>query len=310
MEKIIGLKIDVDTFYGMRHGVPKILSLLEKYKIKASFFVPMGRDNTGRTVKRVFTKKGFLAKARRVGVIRTYGLRTLLYGIIFPGPKILEKNVEIIKGLFGKHEIGIHGYDHVFWHDRIIKLNYERTKKELEKAIEAYRKILGEEPKSFASPGWVTNVHALEIFKERGFIYSSDTRGYSPFYPIIENRTISLMQIPTTLPTLDEVVGIHGKDVKSLLEYFESLLTNSINVITVHAELEGKRWSNFLEAFIEKTLAQGYTFKTLLEIANELKNIHLPKSRIIYGEVEGRAGKVCIQEKPEAFSIDFKTQKL
>ncbi|MBP1734977.1 MAG: chitin deacetylase, partial [Deltaproteobacteria bacterium] len=51
--KIIGLKIDVDTYEGMKNGAPTLLDLLRQFSIKASFFVPMGRDHTGWTVKRV-----------------------------------------------------------------------------------------------------------------------------------------------------------------------------------------------------------------------------------------------------------------
>ncbi|NLW36316.1 MAG: 4-deoxy-4-formamido-L-arabinose-phosphoundecaprenol deformylase, partial [Syntrophorhabdus aromaticivorans] len=78
--KTIGLKVDVDTYDGTRKGVPVLLSLLKKHGIRASFFVPMGKDHTGWTAKRVFTRKGFLKKAGRVGVLETYGLKTLMYG--------------------------------------------------------------------------------------------------------------------------------------------------------------------------------------------------------------------------------------
>lgn len=298
MRKIIGLKIDVDTFLGMKKGVPKIISILDTYGIKGSFFVPMGRDNTGRTVKRVFTRKGFLRKAKRVGVIRTYGIRTLLYGLVLRGPQIAKKNAETLRKILSAgHELGIHGYDHVFWHDKIRKLDQERTKKELEKAIETYKNVLGVQPKSFASPGWVTNVHALKILRSYNFVYSSDTRGHMPFYPIMDGESVPLLQIPTTLPTLDEVIGIHGNDVSTLIGYYESILTDSLNIMTIHAEIEGKNWSEFLKIFIQKTLKQKYEYLTLIEIAESLQKKDLPYMEVFYGQINGRAGDVCIQKR-------------
>ncbi|MCX7856522.1 MAG: polysaccharide deacetylase family protein [Deltaproteobacteria bacterium] len=294
MHKVIGLKIDVDTFIGMKYGVPKIASLLSTFGIKASFYVPMGRDNTGRTVKRIF-RKGFLKKARRIGVVKTYGAKTLLYGLLIPGPRIPNRNKSILKQILNEgHELGIHGYDHIFWHDRIKTLGFENTKRELEKAINTYKALLNVEPKSFAAPGWVTNVHALKLLKSYGFLYSSDTRGRFPFYPMMGGEVVRLMQIPTTLPTLDEVIGIHGNEPETLVKYYESLLTDSINILTVHAEIEGKNWIEFLKIYIERTFKLGYTYKTLANIANTLKQEELPLFEVVYGYVEGRAGYVCI----------------
>lgn len=130
--KIIGVKVDVDTDEGMKHGVPVLLDLFHKYGIKASFFVPMGKDHTGRTVKRVFTRKGFLKKAGRVGVISTYGIRTLMYGLLLPGPVIGKRNSALFRRIMAEgHETGIHGLDHVYWHDRIKEMDARRTERSL-----------------------------------------------------------------------------------------------------------------------------------------------------------------------------------
>ncbi|MCS7281194.1 MAG: polysaccharide deacetylase family protein [Desulfobacterota bacterium] len=295
MERIIGLKIDVDTYLGMREGVPKILSILKTYNIRGSFFVPMGYDNTGRAIRRVFTRRGFLSKVKRIGVVKTYGIKTLLYGVFLPGPKIAEKNVGILKRILTDgHELGIHGYDHVFWHDRIKKLGYERTKIEIDKAVETFTRLSGQKPKSFASPGWMVNVHALKILKDYGFSYSSDTRGRNPFYPVMGGEFIPILQIPTTLPTLDEIVGIYGSDELSLFAHYKNLLS-FFNVLTIHAEIEGNNWANFLKIFFERTLESGYRFLALTEIAENVDHLSVPQHEIIYGVVGGRAGEVCIQ---------------
>ena len=42
------------------------------------------------------------------------------------------------------------------------------------------------------------------------FSYASDVRGTEPFYPVMEGVDSRCMQIPTTLPTLDEIIGREG----------------------------------------------------------------------------------------------------
>ncbi|MDR2018441.1 MAG: polysaccharide deacetylase family protein [Syntrophobacterales bacterium] len=296
--KTIGVKVDVDTDVGMKNGVPVLLELFRKYGIHASFFVPMGKDHTGRTAKRVFTKKGFLKKAGRVGVLSTYGVKTLMYGLVLPGPEIARENGPVLRRITGEgHEAGIHGLDHVYWHDHIKSLGKARTVKDLEKAFTVYREVLGNPPVSFAAPGWMINGHALNWFEEKGFIYSSDTRGSYPFRPILGGEKFKVLQIPSSLPTLDEMVGIAGTDQKALADHFFSRLTDGLNILTVHTELEGKRWTGFLESFVVEALRDSFTFVRLIDIAARYeKGENTPSCEIVYGHVEGRAGEVSLQK--------------
>jgi undecaprenyl phosphate-alpha-L-ara4FN deformylase len=47
-ERILGLKIDVDTRRGMEEGVPALLSALASAGVPATFFLSFGPDNSGR----------------------------------------------------------------------------------------------------------------------------------------------------------------------------------------------------------------------------------------------------------------------
>jgi undecaprenyl phosphate-alpha-L-ara4FN deformylase len=290
--------VDVDTCEGMKRGVPVLQALFEKHGIRGSFFVPMGKDHTGRTVKRVFTRPGFVSKASRTSVLKTYGLKTLLYGLLLPGPEIALSNAATMRALSAAgHEVGIHGLDHVYWHDHIKDLDREKTRKILTEAASVYQHILGHAPVSFAAPGWVINSHALTFFEEHLFLYSSDTRGHSPFYPRIDRQSFAVLQIPTTLPTVDEMVGLEADDEQSMTHYFVSLLTDGLNVLTVHAELEGKTWAGFLDSFIKGALDAGYRFERLLDIASALhESSTVQTCDITYGLVRGRAGEVAIQK--------------
>ena len=296
--KIIGLKIDVDTYEGMKNGVPTLLDLLRQFNVKASFFVPMGKDHTGWTVKRVFTRKGFLKKANRVGVLETYGIRTLMRGLLLPGPEIAKKNRLTLNEIVAQgHEVGIHGLDHVDWHDHIKEWDKTKTSAVLNRACRVYEDLLGQKAHSFAAPGWMINTHALRFFENHCFLYSSDTRGSSPFLPIMGDSHLNILQIPTTLPTLDEVVGLAGYEPLSLARHFIDSLNKGLNILTVHTELEGKRWGGFLKDFIRLTIDQGFTYMRIMDIAQMLRdNSDIPRCTIFYGYVEGRAGEVSVQK--------------
>jgi undecaprenyl phosphate-alpha-L-ara4FN deformylase len=296
MKKTIGIKVDVDTFQGLKEGVPRLTGLFSDLKIRASFFVPMGKDHTGRTVKRVF-RRGFLSKAGRVGVVDTYGVMTLLYGILLPGPEIALRNRHVLEGLCrAGHEVGIHGLDHVFWHDKIRVLPETRTTAEIGKAAAVYRDIFGRPPRSFAAPGWMINAHGLRCFAEQGYLYTSNTRGTTPYFPAMGGERFDILEIPSTLPTLDEVVGLAAGDAEGLAAYFVERLTNGLNVLSVHTELEGRRWTGFLRLFIEKALEAGFHFVTLEEVAAFYKQLPgVPSCLVVYHPVEGRAGDVSCQ---------------
>jgi hypothetical protein len=77
----ITLKVDVDTLRGTREGVPRLVGLLRRMHIPATFLFSLGPDHTGRALRRMF-RRGFLSKVRRTSVASHYGIRTLLYGTL------------------------------------------------------------------------------------------------------------------------------------------------------------------------------------------------------------------------------------
>ena len=92
----LGLKVDVDTLRGTREGVPRLLDLLARQDVRATFLFSLGPDHTGRALRRVL-RKGFVDKVRRTSVVRHYGVRTLLYGTLLPGPDIGRRAAGVLR---------------------------------------------------------------------------------------------------------------------------------------------------------------------------------------------------------------------
>jgi undecaprenyl phosphate-alpha-L-ara4FN deformylase len=112
---LIALKIDVDTYRGTREGALRLAQLLGRLKVPATFLFSLGPDHTGRALKRIF-RRGFLGKVKRTSVLEHYGLRTLLYGVLLPGPRIGRGCAAAMQDIAQRgFEVGVHTWDHVRW---------------------------------------------------------------------------------------------------------------------------------------------------------------------------------------------------
>ena len=137
----IGLKVDVDTLRGTREGVPRLLGILDRAGVEATFLFSLGPDHTGWALRRVF-RPGFLSKVSRTSVLEHYGLRTLLYGVLLPAPDIGRRGPGAMRAAAaGGHECGIHAWDHVVWQDSVRGRDAAWTRREMQRAFERFVEI-------------------------------------------------------------------------------------------------------------------------------------------------------------------------
>lgn len=294
----LALKIDVDTERGTRIGVPALAELLAARGLRASFLFSLGPDNTGRAIRRVF-RRGFARKVARTSVLQTYGLRTLMNGVLLPGPHIARRHGAVLRQVAALgHPVGVHCWDHVHWQDHLAGMSAEQVAAEWDKAATAFAEVFGEPPRAAGSAGWQANEHSLAAHDRAGLLYGSDCRGTAPFRPVAGGRAFRTLQIPTTLPTLDELIGRPEYPETALLPAYRRLLRDDrLNVWTLHAELEGMRWRDWFAAALDALLADGVAFTTLEEEAARLAagSDAVPRAVLAPGMVEGRSGTLAIQ---------------
>src|SRR5579863_5815512 len=293
----IALKIDVDTHQGVGEGVPRLMRALNEAGVTATFFVAMGPDNSGRAIVRVLRNPGFLKKMRRTRAVAMYGLRTVLSGTLLPARPIALAFPQVMRALAqSAFEVGVHGYDHVLWQDRLDEIGSDGIRGEIEEAFEAFRAVMGERSRCFAAPGWRTSSLALRMLDTIGLNYRSDTRGSVPYRCTIGGETFATPEIPTTLPTMDEVMGPELADRQAIVRfYLDRVSSHTLNVHTNHAETEGMGEIETFAALVRALKERCARFVRLHEVADSLEHAALPVCEVVRTTLPGRAGWISAQ---------------
>ena len=295
----IALKIDVDTYRGTREGVPRLVAALERAGARATFLFSLGPDHTGRAIKRVF-RRGFLGKVRRTSVTQHYGVRTLLYGVLLPGPHIGRRCAQIMREVAQRgFEVGVHTYDHIKWQDGVARASEPWTRRQLLLAREEFIRVFERAPEVHGAAGWQVNGAVPGLERELGFQYASDTRGVSPFVPVVEGREVGVPQLPTTLPTLDELIGREDLGGVDPVDHLLALTQEGEDhVFTLHAELEGGAYLDGFERLLRIWRARGFNLADMGSYVKKLDPTRLPRCSILSGTVAGRSGNLAVQASP------------
>ncbi|MBK9383727.1 MAG: 4-deoxy-4-formamido-L-arabinose-phosphoundecaprenol deformylase [Planctomycetes bacterium] len=290
----LGLRVDVDTLRGTRHGLPRLLRTLERHRIRASIFASVGPDNMGRHLWRLLRPR-FAAKMWRSGAATLYGWDILLRGTLWPGPEIGPRcREQLAAAVHAGHELGLHAWDHHRWQRRLDRMDRGAIREELARGVEMLATCAGATPTCSAAPGWICDERALLEKSAFPFRFNSDCRGSHIFRPRVGAELLDQPQIPTTLPTFDEMVGRTGLDAESWNPWVLAQLEPAgCNVLTIHAEVEGLAFAALFEDFLLRARAHGVEILPLGELLPELES--LPEGALGRGSVPGREGALAVQ---------------
>jgi peptidoglycan/xylan/chitin deacetylase (PgdA/CDA1 family) len=305
---LLVLKIDVDTYRGTKEGVPNLVRMLRAHGAQATFLFSLGPDHTGWALRRAL-RPGFFKKVSRTSVVEHYGFKTLMYGTLLPGPDIgTRAAAEMRAARDGGFECGIHTWDHVRWQDNVRTRGAGWTQDIMRKAEDRYRQVFGEAPHTHGAAGWQMNPHAFAQHDAAGYRYASDGRAqltesgalrdpHAGPYRLAGSRCL---QMPTTLPTLDELLGreidgqVIGNDniAAHLLKLTDG--AHRDHVYTLHAELEGQKLAPIFEQLLTGWKAQGYRLASMADYYEKIKDVPLPEYPAGWGEVPGRSGELIV----------------
>jgi len=294
----IALKVDVDTLRGTLEGVPALAAVMSRLHAGGSFYFSLGPDHTGRALKRVF-RRGFLGKVRRTSVVAHYGIRTLLYGTVLPGPRIDRRGGDVMRAVRDLgFEVGVHCHDHVRWQDGVAQADPAWTRREFVRALEAFEDVFGIPARAHAAAGWQLNASVLDLEREFALDYASDARGTGPFWPSMAGVTGQCLQLPTTLPTFDELIGVDGRDAQAAAEEIRRLArtgSSDTHVFTLHAELEGQKLLPQFEFLLRHWRNAGMQLVSMHDYHRTLSSVGIPRHALTWDEVPGRSGTLVTQ---------------
>jgi undecaprenyl phosphate-alpha-L-ara4FN deformylase len=291
---MVGLRVDVDTWRGTRDGVPRLLQTFSAHDIRASFFFTVGPDNMGRHLWRLI-KPAFLVKMLRSSAASLYGWDILLRGTFWPGPQIGKRLGHVIRDTDrAGHEVGLHAWDHYRWQTYAERMSPAQIRHELGLGVETLQSILHRPVDCSAVAGWKCSDAVLQEKNRLALRYNSDCRGQSVFRPVIDGVECT-PQIPVTLPTYDEVIGRDGWTDGNYNERLLTLLRpGALNVLTIHAEVEGIARAGLFEDFLRLAAQRNVRFVPLGNLLPPPEQI--PHGVVKTGELAGREGTLCLQQ--------------
>jgi peptidoglycan/xylan/chitin deacetylase (PgdA/CDA1 family) len=228
----------------------------------------------------------------------------VLAGTLLPARHMGDQR-EALRAILGAgHELAAHGYDHRRWQDGLPRMSQAEVDAEIALAGAAYREAVGAAPQAFGAPGWQCSDASLLGVDQAGFRYASDTRGRAPFVPVVAGRRLRTPQLPTSLPTLDERLGLPGVDEETFPRLVQDELRGQTwPVLTLHAEMEGGRYLGVAERLLESLWSEGRRLVPLGVLADAFLGpaaMPLPLSAVVARPIPGRAGTVAM---PEAFPV-------
>jgi undecaprenyl phosphate-alpha-L-ara4FN deformylase len=277
---MLGLKIDVDTYWGMKNGVPCLLQTLKEFNLKGTFFLSIGPDNSGRAALQLIKNPLFLRKMMRTNAASIYGWKTALYGTLLPAPLIALSFPEIVKDIIAAgHEVQFHAWDHRRWQDELPHKSEKWIREWFAKGIAGFEKLTGNMPTAFGAPSWLIDDRVLAIIKEYKFEYLSCTRAKAPFI----HEIVNVPEIPSDLPCFEEINASKGVTIISDL-----LKDSGIHVLPVHAEVEGGIFQSQFRELLEKAINMGMEIVPLKEIKEKLDIQTLPARKYKMELLPGR----------------------
>ncbi|MES2148556.1 MAG: xylanase [Pseudomonadota bacterium] len=305
---LLTLKIDVDTYRGTREGVANLVRMLGAHGAHASFLFSLGPDHTGWALRRAL-RPGFFQKVSRTSVLEHYGFKTLMYGTLLPGPDIGKQCADQMRAVRDAgFECAIHTWDHVLWQDNVRARDAAWTTRMMRRAAQRFREVFGSAPLTHGAAGWQMNLHAFAEHDVAGYRYASDGRARLAGNGALADPQAGpyrlpgshCVQLPTTLPTLDELLGREidgvligtGNIAAHLLKLTAGATRD--HVYTLHAELEGQKLAPIFEQLLAGWQAQGYTLASMADYYDKLKDEVLPVRAVQWGEVPGRSGELIV----------------
>ncbi|MCP3662102.1 MAG: polysaccharide deacetylase family protein [Gammaproteobacteria bacterium] len=277
----VALRVEVKTLQGAVDGLPALLHLLDEYKLRASFLFSLGPDYSPYLLN---------------NQMPDWLLSRL------PATLIGQKARDNLKATADAgHEVGIGAWSPRLWQRSAAKATEVWTRRHLSDSIDAFHEVFGKKPQLHGASGWQLNPNLLQLEEQLGFRYASDTRGRYVYYPTLQDVRTRCPQIPTTLPTLNELLSKRGVDLENVHQYIFSECQRILphgEVFSLSAESEGMKQLVVLERLLVMWKGGQWDILALDEMFDKLDREKLIHHQIGWGQPEGGTSYLATQSLP------------
>lgn len=299
MKRTIGIRADIDFEIGITKGVPYLLDFFKQNDIKATFFVTMGPDGFANNKKRL-NSTNYLKRIlsfNPLNIIFKFGFSYLARQFLGCSGNVGADHPEVLNRIIKEgHELGLHGYDHFWWAENIWDSDLSSVKKDMNKALSAFKNITGTKAKIWSSPNWRCSKNSLKLVDEFDFLYGADCRGKSPFFPVINGWKGKKIQVPITLPCLHEAKQFLGTDDrKTIIKYFLSQTNDTYNVLCLHGYYEGILERELFVALVKELKCRAFELVPLKALYEEVDKNNVQPCELIKRRLPGGRGDVSFQ---------------
>lgn len=268
MKAQLALRIEVPGYRAARRALPLLTEILQRQNAVGSFVFALAPDWLGRSVTRL---------APALQQLRDAGF-----------------------------ESGVSGWQRRDWLKLAARADAAWSEAQYARAATAFEQVFAAAPRLHAAPGWRSNPHALRLTQRRGFAYASDTRGRHPFVPVWHGEIVRCPQIPTTLPTLDELAD--QTDAPAARDQLLALTASppaSGHVFSLRLAPGFAKQAQRVESLLSGWREQGYEVTSIRTLAEHLEMDKLPRHEVVIGKVPGCEGTLLLQG--EEFLSDWRS---
>ncbi|MGZ4925750.1 MAG: polysaccharide deacetylase family protein [Halobacteriota archaeon] len=270
------IRIDVDSARDIAL-LPELLDLLQLLDVKATFFITTGPDRLALNLFKYIADPRMSVRFIKSKPFR-YGAHSL-HGILRKIP-VEAVCPEVLQRANNEgHELGLHGYDHFMWVNRLQQMDETKIKALISTGLKALQATAQADVRGFASPGFAVTSALLRAIQSLDFDYSSDFKinmPAPPFYPETEAKRSPVLQVPVSMDSIGELLtaGFSEDEIKAKMRYNKDVWHTKRVPFVIYAH-PAHEVGCYLELFssVLQDLSEDsrFTFLTLAQIAQQWK---------------------------------------
>lgn len=290
------LRVDVDTFEGLKLGIPKVVDFALKQECSVTIYLSLGKYATGRNLFRIIKNKEITGK--RIPSWKRNHPKSIIRGLLLPPRGIRDKEIKKLQEYNTEKlvEFHPHGYNHVNWSKSFSGLSYEKTEENVKLLIEEYTKIFGQKPIANAAPNFQINKHYFHLLKKEKFSFSSDLYHPVPVnlqFKCSENqkKSFQIPQLPVTETSIEEFI-LQGKTPNQIKKEYKKRFEECVDLgkeyicLYVHSIFEPVKLNNLLKEIIDLVFKFDMQTSTHSEFVQTQTDFPVVEFDQLFGELK------------------------